>query len=1071
MSCSSAFCQSAIFKWGNSFGGSGEDRAQDMTVDNLGNVIVVGYFEGTVDFDPSASVLNKTAVGSKDIFIKRMDSLGNLSWVQTFGSSSSDMALGAAVNNVNEIFICGEFSGTIDFNSGSLVANRTANGSRDAFILKLSSDGTFMWVHTFGGSSWDGARRLSVDQNQNVVVSGWFKGTADFDPDTVAYNLSSSNNSHDAFFAKYSNSGNHIWTKKAGSSGFDVSYGIVTDLNNNVIVTGLFENTVDFNPGTGTANLVSSGNRDGYVLKLDSNGSYLWAKKIGGTGDDSGNFIDVDPLGNIYVNGQFRNTVDFDPGINVTSKTSSGAGDSFVSKYTSSGNFEWVHTVSGTGNDLGQGMKVDLQGNVYATGFFTGTADFDNGSGVSSYTTTSRKGYLVKYNTSGGFVWANVLGGTGASRVKAVNYDSQGFLVTVGWYWNTIDVDATSSGTSLVTSNGAEDSYISKFRVCYPTTSSINVHACDTYMSPSGNLYHSSGVYLDTIANISGCDSIIAITLDLDSSFLDTLNINTCTPYTVPSGDTTYAISGVYVDSLNSSTGCDSVYVINLQVQSNLTNVTSTACDFFVRASGDTVTQSGMYIDTVINQFGCDSIINTNLLIHYSVMDTSVVSSCGSYFWSVNGLTYSTTGIYWDTLLTTNGCDSVVFIDLTIFPVNSSVISEFSCDSLVSPSGTSVWYSSGQYSDTLLNQFGCDSILTINLTIGNQFVQQTIVNCGTLLSPGGNFVMDTTGTYYDTLVTVNSGCDSIIEIQFTNTTSYSSVSQVSCDFVISPSGDSIFNSGTYVDTIFNNVGCDSIITITATILNSTNTTISEVSCGNYTAPDGIIYTSSGHYQAVLVNAVGCDSIVTVNLTVNQPSSSAITTTSCGAYTAPDGTIYSSSGNYTATIVNSVGCDSVINISLTVNNIDTTLTQNGNEIVAVNDANYNYQWVNCDLNVAIPGETNSTYFVTENGNYQVIISNANCVDTSNCVNMIIDNIESVVGSSVNVYPNPAKQFVTILGLTGRTKITVMDVKGIQKYRKETTHSEINIDLRNWERGIYIFKVIGEKQRFTQKVVLN
>ena len=200
-----------------------------------------------------------------------------------------------------------------------------------------------------------------------------------------------------------------------------------------------------------------------------------------------------------------------------------------------------------------------------------------------------------------------------------------------------------------------------------------------------------------------------------------------------------------------------------------------------------------------------------------------------------------------------------------------NTINVTACNSFNSPSGTYMWNSSGTYLDTLPNLAGCDSIILINLTINNSNTgADTVSACDSFTSPSGLFIWDSTGTYYDTIPNV-AGCDSNITINLTIINSSAGTDTVSaCDSFTSPSGLYVWNStGTYVDTMTNAAGCDSVITIDLTIINSSASTDTHTVCSSYTWIDSITYTSTNYTATyTFINAAGCDSVVTLNLTIN-----------------------------------------------------------------------------------------------------------------------------------------------------------------------------------------------------------
>ena len=187
-----------------------------------------------------------------------------------------------------------------------------------------------------------------------------------------------------------------------GGASSEYGYSIAVDSSGNVYTTGYFQGTVDFDPGTGTSNLTSAGSTDVFVSKLDSSGNFVWAKRLGGASSDYGYSIAVDSSGNVYTTGYFEGTADFDPGAGTSNLTSAGSGDVFVSKLDSSGALVWAKGFGGTSNDRGQSIAVDSSGNVYTTGYFAGTVDFDPGAGTSNLTSAGGDDVFVLKLTSSG---------------------------------------------------------------------------------------------------------------------------------------------------------------------------------------------------------------------------------------------------------------------------------------------------------------------------------------------------------------------------------------------------------------------------------------------------------------------------------------------------------------------------------------------------------------------------------------------------------------------------------------------------------------------------------------------
>lgn len=370
---------SGNFKWAKSMGGADWDEANSITVDASGNVYSTGFFVGTSDFDPGSGIFNLTASGIADIFISKLDSLGNFVWAKRMGGAGSCGSNCITVDDSGNVYTTGHFTGTADFDPDTGVFNLTA-GSEDVFISKLDSSGNFIWAKRFGGASTYGnwGSYINVDAHQNVYTTGYFDGTADFDPDTGIYNLTTVG-LEDIFISKLNSSGNFLWAKQIGSTAFDWGYSLTLDAFGNVYSTGMFNYTTDFNPDTGTFNLTSFGGLDIYILKLDSLGRFVWAKSIGGNIGEIGTSISLDHSGNIYTAGAFSGIADFDPSIAVFNLISEGLDDIFISKLDSLGNFVWAKKAGGTRYDYANAMALDNIGNPFIAGAFaSSTITFDS---------------------------------------------------------------------------------------------------------------------------------------------------------------------------------------------------------------------------------------------------------------------------------------------------------------------------------------------------------------------------------------------------------------------------------------------------------------------------------------------------------------------------------------------------------------------------------------------------------------------------------------------------------------------------------------------------------------------
>ena len=381
-------------------------------------------------------------------------------WAKKMGGDLGLFWDKTAVDLEGNLFTIGIFSDTIDFDPSENVFNLSAIGEFDIFITKLNTDGNFIWTKQFGGDDLVTYPQIDIDTEGNIYFSGGLFGIVDFDPSAETYNLSSAIGA--AFVCKLSNDGNLIWVTKVFESQIYFVNSINVDNDGNVYTTGCFADTTDFDPGDGVYNMFPSGGMvDIYISKLNSDGLFVWAKKMGGNSNEEGMSIYVDPLFNVYSTGYFSGTSDFDPSENIYEFTEVYNG-MYISKLDGEGSFVWAKVINGT--DQIASIKTDGYGSVYIQGNFSDTTDFDPSENTYSLIPIGTETFLLKLDVNGNFLWVKKVARNLYSLGGPIHIDVFDAVYLTGGYIETYDFDPGESIYNL-SSIGSNDIYITKLDV------------------------------------------------------------------------------------------------------------------------------------------------------------------------------------------------------------------------------------------------------------------------------------------------------------------------------------------------------------------------------------------------------------------------------------------------------------------------------------------------------------------------------------------------------------------------------------------------------------------------------
>lgn len=781
---------------------------------------------------------------------------------------------------------------------------------------------------------------VTTDSEQNIICATGFWANLDADPGPGTL-LFTAFGSQDVAITKLDPSGNLIWSRQLGGTGFETPQVIKTDAADNIFVFGYFNGTIDMNPGPGVYNLVSAGGDDVYCGKYDPNGNLLWAVRTGGTGTEQAYGFDLDNAGNAVVTGYFQSTVDFDPGLGTSNLTAGPSGSDFLLKLNSDGSFSSVLLM---GSFYTNCITIDNDNNIYFTGLFWGTVDFNPGVGTYNISAEGfgADAFILKLNNANVFQWAGKISGNNSEQGTTIVYDEISSSVIVGGFFEgTIDIDPSATVQNIV-SLGYIDAFIAKYNsidgalIWGKSVGGIDYQAIGSLtVNSSGNIW-ATGTFNSTVDFDPGADThsltsaggtdIFKLNWDTNGNFIEAGRIgNTFSDYgqcITIDNQGAVIISGIFegiVDfdpgditfNLNSEfTGWDgyiakycTVYTINNNVS---------ICEggsYFV--GGANQTEPGDYYDYYTPIEGCDSIIITHLSINNPTVNLGAdVAICNGTMLTLNAGNPGSTYL-WNTGATTQTIN-------------------------VSTAGT--------YSVTITTPEGCTASDAITITVNP--------------SPNVNLGADISACA-DEAVVLNAGNPGATYLWSTgaNTQTINALT-----------------TGTYSVVVTNAFGCTD-----ADIINVTIHALPIVNIGN------TINYCTGENVTLDAGNVGSTYLWSTGATTQT-----ITT--------------ATPGTYTVTVTNAFGCDAADNATLVehalpIINLGEDITTCADDIITLNALNpgASYLWNT--------GATTPIINVTESGNYSVTVTNGFGCSNSDLINITINPLPEInLGTTINFCEN-------------------------------------------------------------------
>ncbi len=448
-----SFAQGPGYVWAQKYGGNSPAYVYAMVTDAVGNIYVSGGAAGAY-------------------FIKKLNPAGTTIW--NVAIPARQIVVDAAMN----VYIVASFYGSLDADPGPAVLTFTApGGTWDIVVSKLDINGNLLWAKHVTGTGFDYGNYIGLDNSGNIYTCGDFTGSIDLDPGPGVSSYTAALGDRHGYLCKMDPLGNFLWAKEFQSTSNLQTVGLVLDNSANLYLSGVFTESADLDPGptVDTHTSTSINDVDAFLCKFDLSGNLVWVKEIENSGDNNLSVPVINSTGNILMTGRLSGTLDVDPGpaaLNLTTTTTSIG--FYITEWDPSGNMIWAVAIGGSGSGTAYSfIKLDQQDNIYLTGAFTGTVDFDPSPGLASLSSTFTSSsvinddiYFGKWGPTGAFKWVRGMGDVGIDYAQDMVLDQNYNVYIGGRFKGTVDFNPGPAVNNLTWVGSAfanYDAFVAKY--------------------------------------------------------------------------------------------------------------------------------------------------------------------------------------------------------------------------------------------------------------------------------------------------------------------------------------------------------------------------------------------------------------------------------------------------------------------------------------------------------------------------------------------------------------------------------------------------------------------------------